>query len=175
MFMVEVEFMNMIVKLFLPVLGVVCYTSNFSTMAKGEDLNFSHKNIIEQTTIPSYSNVESHIDALLDNIENLQKNIDDIELDFNRELSLKLSDLFGFKNIIEKELENNDSMSAWISNKLKLYQINREIEEVENRIRDNNTTIETLNKEIDFINEEIIQINKDKFISEISEKYCNCD
>lgn len=167
--------MNMIAKLFIPILGVIYCVSSFSTTAKSEDLNFSCENIIEQRDESQYSDVKFHINALLDDIENIQKNIDTIELDVNRELSIKLNDLFGFKNIIEKKLENNNSMSSWINNKLKLYQINHEIEKIENQISENNTTIETLNKEIDFINEEIVRINKNKFINEISEKYCDCN
>lgn len=175
MFMIEVEFMNMIVKLFLPILSAVCCISNLSIMAINEDLNFSYENSIDQQTVSSYDDVKSCIDALLSNIENIQKDIDTLEFDSNRELNFKLNDLLGFKNIIEKELENNSSMTGWISNKLKLYQIDNEIEIIENKIHENNATIETLNKEIDLINEEIVQINKSKFVNEISKKYCNCN
>ena len=171
MFMIEVEFMNMIVKLFLPVLSLICYTSTLSANTIDENSICSYQNITEQEVI-SHDDTKSYIDILLSNIENLQKSIDDIELDFNRELNLKLDDLLGFRKTIHRELENSNSVGSWISDKLKLYKVNQKIKKIESQIHENNAKVEALNKAVDFINEEIIQITKSEFINKISEKYC---
>lgn len=167
--------MSIMTILFVPIMSILCCTSVFGTVTESKNSQCCQKVSTEQKEEFTYDNSKSYVDDLLRKVEDLQENIDNIELDLNRELSMKLDDLLGFRNIVQRKLKNNNSPISWIINKFKLYRISRDINKVESDIRKNNIMVENLNKEIDSIIKEIARISKTNYQVKFLKKYCNCD